>query len=357
MIDPMTTQELDPRTDPRWDAYVRAHPRGSVYHLGAWAEILQRSYGFRPCYLGALRDGALAGVLPLFWKKGLVSDARARSIPVFSYGGPLADEDGVALALVAAARDTGAAASVTINTDDRRYEPPEGFVVDELLPRWMLGIRSDLDALRASWRKSSSNLFRSLKKADKSGFEFREADSPRDLRAFHRMYVQTMKKHRSLPRSLRQLRLSRELLGESFKLFAVSHRGRDVAGGVYHVFGDTLELVYNGSDEDALALRPNHALYWNVMRWGAARGLRQINLGGAELDTPLASFKQQWGAEPVVRYRLTHRRGGQASTRTEALVSVSYGAEGSQSRLTDLAWRLLPAPLLRLGAHVAYRYA
>ena len=86
------------------------------------------------------------------------------------------------------------------------------------------------------------------------------------------MYVRTMKKHRSLPRSLRQLRLTQELLGESFKLFVVSQQGRDVAGGVYHVFGDTVELVYNGSDEDALPLRPNHALYWNVMEWAAARG-------------------------------------------------------------------------------------
>ena len=352
----MTTHGIDPLADPRWDAYVRAHPGASVYHLGAWAAILARSYGFHPAYLCAVSDGAVTGVLPLFWKKGLVSDARARSIPVFSYGGPLADDDRVALQLIEAARDSGHAPSVTINTDDRRFEPPEGFVVDELLPRWMVDIPADLEALRAGWRKSSSNLFRSLKKADKSGLEFRSAGSPRDLRSFHRLYVDTMKKHRSLPRSLRQLRLSQQLLGDSFKLFAVSHEGRDVAGGVYHVFGDTIELVYNGSDEDALPLRPNHALYWNVMEWAAARGLRRVNLGGAEFDTPLARFKQQWGAVPQVRYRLTHRRGG-ATTRTEALVSVGYGAESSENRLTALGWRVIPAPLLRLGAHVAYRYA
>ena len=356
MIDSMTIQEIDPRMDARWDAYVRRHPRGSVYHLGAWAEILARSYGFKPRYLCSIRDDSLAAVLPLFWKKGVVSDPRARSIPVFSYGGPLADDDRLAHDLVQAARDLTDAVSVTINTDDHRMNPPDGYVVDELLPRWMVDVPDDLDALRAGWRKSSSNLFRSLKKADKSGLQFREATSAGDLRSFHRMYVRTMKKHRSLPRSLRQLRLAHELLGDAFKLFMVSHSGRDVAGGVYHVFGDTVELVYNGSDEAALTLRPNHALYWNVMQWAAARGLRQVNLGGAEFDTPLASFKQQWGAQPHVRYRLTHRRGDQG-TRTEALVSVGYGAESSENRLTLAAWRLIPAPLLRLGAHVAYRYA
>ena len=33
-----------------------------------------------------------------------------------------------------------------------------------------------------------------------------------DLRAFYRLYLRTMRKHRTLPRSLRQLRLTRDLL-------------------------------------------------------------------------------------------------------------------------------------------------
>ncbi len=355
MIDSTTTDAVDPLTDPRWDAYVRAHPRASVYHLGAWATILERSYGFRPRYLSATRSEGLVGVLPLFRKQGLLSDARTRSIPVFSYGGPLADDDAIAMRLVEAARDIGDVASLTINTDDRRLEPPAGFELDELLPRWMVEVPRDLDALREGWRKTSNNLFRSLKKADAQGLEFRAGHSPRDLRSFHRMYVGTMKKHRSLPRSTRQLRLSQELLGDAFKLFLVSHAGRDIAGGVYHVFGDTVELVYNGSEERALSMRPNHVLYWQVMRWAAAHGLRQVNLGGADRDTPLARFKEQWGAVPHTRFRLTYRAGGK-QTRTETLGSLGYGAEDSDSRLTDIAWRLVPPRVLRLGAHVAYRY-
>jgi hypothetical protein len=279
-----------------------------------------------------------------------------RSIPVFAYGGPLAQDDDVAVALIEAAREHPGVATVTINTDDRRIEPPAGFALEELDPRWMVDIPDDLAALRASWRKTSSNLFRSLKKADKAGLEFREGQSARDLRAFHRMYVRTMKKHRSLPRTLRQIRLAQELLGEQFRLFLVRHAGRDVAAAVYHVFGDTVELVYNGSDERALSLRPNHALYWNVMEWTAARGLKRVNLGGAEPGTPLADFKRQWGAVPVARYRLTYRRGGQPS-RTEALTAASYGQESSERRVTAAAWRLMPPSLLRIGAYVAYRYA
>jgi hypothetical protein len=223
------------------------------------------------------------------------------------------------------------------------------------LPRWVLTLPDDLDAQRASWRKSQSNLFRSLRKADAADLEFREATSHRDLRSFHRLYVATMRSHRSLPRTMRQLRLERELLGPHVKVFLTSHGGTDVAAGLYHVFGDTVELIYNGSRDAALNLRPNHFLYWEVMRWAAAHGYRRVDLGGAYADTPLARFKQQWGAQPEARFRLNHRAGGE-STRAESIAQIGYGAESSERRLVDLAWKVIPTPLLRAGAHVAYRY-
>ena len=125
--------ELDPLADARWDAYVRGHPQGSVYHLAAWAPNLERAYGFRPRYLGLAAGDSLTGVLPLFRKKGIVSDARLRSIPVFSYGGPLGDDALAETRLIEAARDLGVAdkeiAGTTINTGERRLDPPAGFVV------------------------------------------------------------------------------------------------------------------------------------------------------------------------------------------------------------------------------------
>ena len=355
----MTVVEVDPTSDARWDAYVRAHPHGSVYHLGAWAEVLDRAYGFRPRFVALEQDGRLTGVLPLFRKKGIVSDARLRSIPVFSYGGPIADDPQAETRLIEAARDLAAAdgeiAGMTINTGERRLAPPPDFAVEEILPRWIVDLPEDLDALRAGWRKTSNNLFRSLKKSDQAELGFREGDSKADVRSFHKLYVATMKKHHSLPRNLRQLTLAQKSLGEAFKVFVVDHRGHDVAAGAYHVWGDTIELLYNGSSDDALPMRPNHALYWNVMRWAADRGLRRIDLGGAYADTPLAAFKQQWGATPRARFRLVHRTGGE-TTRAESIASIGYGAQDSDSRLMDAAWRIMPTPVLRLGAHVAYRY-
>ena len=344
--------------DPRWDAYVRAHPRATLYQLGAWARILAGAYRFEPRYL-ALEDeqARLHGVLPLLYKNGLVSDPRVRSLPVFPAGGPLADTHEQEAALVRAARDTAlgdARALAVISPADYSAEL-EDFVTDRLPPRWVLPVPPDPDALRAGWRKTSNNLFRSLKKADKAGFAFRATDDPRDLRRFYRLYLQTMRKHRTLPRSLRQLTLTRDCLAPGeFRLFVVERGGEPAAAGVFHVFGGTVELIYNGSNERMLDLRPNHALYWNVIRWAAEQGHTAFDFGEASPTTSLGRFKSQW-AEPVPNYRYTWRAGAQPS-RAESLAAASYEVEQGEDGLVAKAWRRAPLPITRAGATLAYRY-
>src|SRR6202008_4752511 len=140
---------------------------------------LGECYRFEPRYLALEGDGGeLHGVLPLLYKKGLVSDARVRSLPVFPAGGPLADTRDQEVALMQAARDSvlgDARVFAVISPRDYAADLPD-FVADELPPRWVADV-SDPTALRAGWRKTSNNLFRSLKKADKAGFQFRESDS------------------------------------------------------------------------------------------------------------------------------------------------------------------------------------
>ena len=350
---------VDPLADPRWDAYVRAHPRWTVYQLGAWAEILRAAYRFEPRYV-ALEDGAgaLRGVLPLLHKKGLLSDARLRSLPVFPAGGPLGDSRGDEIALIEAARESAAAAGVQalaiVSPADYAGEL-EGFTADVLPPRWVVEVGEDPDPLRSGWRKTSNNLVRNLKKADRAGFSFREATTDADLRRFYRLYLHTMRKHRTLPRSLRQLRLTRDLLGPGeFRLFVVEREGRLAAGGVFHVWADTAELIYNGSDDALLDLRPNHALYWGVIGWCAAHGQRRFDFGEASPTTSLGRFKSQW-ADPVPNHRYTWRAGTEPS-RAESMAAASYAVEQGGGGLVARVWERTPLPLTRLGAAVAYRY-
>jgi hypothetical protein len=351
-------------TDGRWDRYVRGHERAGVYHLGAWPRILRAAYGFRPSCLALEEGGELRGVLPLMRSRGLVSGRRLRSLPVVPAAGPLADtRDGEAELLRAACRlaDEGSKALLLLSREDGYEELVPQLVRKPKHPTWIVPLPSDPEELRAAWRKGSKNLHRSLNKADKSGVSVREGGSAADLRAFYRLYMGTMKAHHSLPRSYRQLSIARDLLGPPgvFRVFIAEHEGDPIAAGVFHCFRGTIELLYNGSTAAKLDLRPNHALYWHVIRWGIETGYRHFDFGQAKPDSQLERFKAQWSAERVPEYRYDYVVHPSAA-RADSLRHTAdrMGRAGGASRREELiakVWDHTPLGITRMAGALAYR--
>lgn len=349
----------EPGVGEEWDRFVRAHPDATVYHLGAWARILARSYRFRPRYL-ALRgaDGELTGVMPLAGRRGLLTGRRLRSLPAVEIGGPLAIEAGGEERLLAAAAELAAAEGARLLVDSTRPLAAAARGLEEVPrpPTWIAPVPAPDDY--EEWLKGrSSNLRRGVKRARSRGVEVRPAESEEDLRSFYRLYLGTMRNHRSLPRSWRQLDLARQLLGPSvFRLFLAEHEGRAVAGGVFHDFGGMIELLYNGSDDGALDLRPNHALYAGVVRWAGGRGIAAFDHGYAWPGSSLAGFKQQWGAEMAARHRYSNRVAAGEAPREPA--GEAGGDSSSSLHAAGVRlWGRAPLPLTRVAAAAAYRYA
>jgi CelD/BcsL family acetyltransferase involved in cellulose biosynthesis len=358
-----TVVPIDPVSDPRWDELVRRHPDAGPYHLGAWAEVLRAAYGDKPAYLGLVGPtGELAGGLPLMRTRGLVTGIRMRSLPVVPPAGPLApDDDAMRILLTAACHATdGEAARVwTLHARTGGLER----LVPELRPlpkhpTWVLELPGDVDELRRGWKKTSNNLWRSIRKADKAGVTVREGRSEADLRTFYDLYLRTMRRRGVLPRPFRQLREDRRLLGPAgaFRLFLAEHEGDVVAGGVYHALGDAVDLLYNGSDDTRLDVRPNHALYWHVIEWAAANGFRELDFGHAKVDSSLAKFKAQWSAREVPEYRYDYVPGGGAdATEPAARPARALEGRGGNGRLQRV-WPKLPLVATRAAAALAYRW-
>ena len=55
-----------------WNAYVLAHPDGTVFHKLAWSHAVEEAYGHQPLHLVAWSQGRICGVLPLFLVKSLL---------------------------------------------------------------------------------------------------------------------------------------------------------------------------------------------------------------------------------------------------------------------------------------------
>lgn len=364
-----TVVQIDPLADPRYDAFVAGHERATAYHAGAWARILGSAYGFRPAYLALPGEGnSLAGVMPLMYTRGILSGRRMRSLPVVPSAGPLATSaEGEAALLEAACRETDRRAGelIVIGRGNGYEERVPGLREHYRHPSWITTMTGDADELRASWKKRSNNLWRSIKKSEAAGVTVREGSSEADLRVFYRLYLETMKRHRVLPRPWRQMQLDQQLLGPSgvFRLFIAEHDGRAVAAGVFHAYGDTVDLLYNGSDSSERDLRANFGLYWHAMRWAIENGYTRFDWGEAQDGGSLSRFKAQWSAEPVENHRHNYSPGAQAAdgpSRADRIRNQHdqidhHGVTSRRDVIIDKTWARVPAPVTRVAGAVVYR--
>src|SRR5579884_2339691 len=100
--------EINPWEDLRWEAFVLAHPNGTIYHHPAWLKALEREYPQRAAFFACQdQDGNLFGILPLMYTRGLpfcggrpLAGPRLSSLPRTPIAGPLAIDQSVAAELL-----------------------------------------------------------------------------------------------------------------------------------------------------------------------------------------------------------------------------------------------------------------
>lgn len=349
-------RSIDPLVDGRWDDYVVAHPRATVYHLAAWSLILRQSYGVRPTYLTFEEgDGTLGGVLPLASRRGLISGSRLVSLPLVHQAGPLADSPDREAELLRAAADLAdeRAVPLVVRSATGGYEVAVGdLAVIPEAPSWVIRLDPDLERIRRRW---PGNLRRDVARSERE-ISVREGVSEGDLRRFYRLYLRAMKEHGVAPRPWRQMVLCWRQLRPAgrLRLLIAERESRTVGAAVLHLLGERVEVRYMASDREYLSHRPNHALYWAMIKSGAAEGYGALDLGGG--TGSLVAFKRRWGAEVVALYRYVHTP---SRGRRRAIAPTLGGDEGRQSRErapSATIWRHLPTPLSRFAGSLVYRY-
>jgi hypothetical protein len=364
---PRTAVEIDPLTDARYEAFVAGHERATAYHSGAWARILSSAYGFRPEYLAIDgQSGELEGVMPLMYTRGVISGKRLRGLPVVPPAGPLgvtADREAALVEAACRAADRRGARLMFATRTGGYEQAVPGLSGRAKHPTWVTPLGDDADELRRSWKKGSNNLFRNIAKAEKLGVTVREGTGEADLRAFYLLYLETMRRHRSLPRAWRQLALDQRLLGPrgEFRLFLAEHEGRVVAAAVFHAFAGAVDLLYNGSATSERDLRANFALYWHALRWAIESGHRHFDWGEAQEGGSLSRFKAQWSAEPVREYVYEYAPGADTGpSRADRLRNQHDaldvpGELSRRERLIDGAWERAPLRLTQTAGALVYR--
>lgn len=287
----ITVRAYDEGLRTRWDAYVLAHPQGTLFHLTAWKRSIERGFGFQGRYLAAEDKGKLRGVLPLFLIDNFVQGKSLISVPFAVYGGVCADDEETAEALRAAACELARAAGVQY-LELREHWPVSypDFERKDLYVTFGRELPSDGQQLLQSFPRDTRYMIR---KAQKSGLRAL-VDTDR-LDVLYAIYAYSVKQLGTPVFSRRYFQILLEEFGDACEITTIWHGEKAIAGVLSFRFRDGIFPYYGGSLREGRQLAANNFMYWEVMRRAAEGGIRQYDFGRSKLGTGAHAFKTQWG--------------------------------------------------------------
>jgi len=346
--------ELTSSDAPRWEAFVAARAEALIYHHPAWLDAVVAAHGYQALVLGHEdQSGLLDGVLPLLRKRGLLTGRRLVSLPHTPVAGPLVARPDVAARLAAAALERARASGARLEIKTGAQGLVGGGSSLSATPwstTYVLALPEDPAAVRFGNSRNHGRIKWAVGKSHKEGVALREAGSEADVRAWHALYLETMRQHAIPPRPLAFFAVLWDRLAGPgmLRLLLAERDGVLLAGSIFLMYGSTVFYAFNGRRADALHLRPNDLIQWKAIHDAARAGFRRYDFGEVEDDQHgLAEFKAKWGAvaEPLCR-----------------LVDPPLDAAGHHGALERLrhvgrrAWRRLPLPATARVGDLVYRH-
>lgn len=286
-----------------WDAYVRAHPASTVYHLAAWRRIFGDGFGYRGWLLAArATDGTIRGVLPLYLVHGLAG-RRLVAVPFRDRGGPLFDDAAALEALLvhaqALAREQRAALILKSLVPLPEVESLKLLVRVDHWTNSRMAL-SGLDR-KALWERVGGKNRNMVRQAEQGGLQAVLATADGDGAArWHRLHRETQ--HRlgipAFPLAFFSTMLDALRPAGGIELLEVRKDGLPVAATLLLVHGDTCIYGYSASSAQGQRARANDLMLCEALAHAAQRGLAWFDFGS---DSPaqesLLFFKRKWGAE------------------------------------------------------------
>jgi len=290
---PLTTSADVSREE--WDAYVKQHPNATGNHLWSWRKVYQATYHHRTEYLAARRpNGAIAGILPLVVFDHPVFGRFMVSLPFVNYGGVLADDEIAARALVAEATERAKWHGLKHIELRHHTQHFEHLPVKHHKVSMTLDLPRDVDV---AWDGLDRKIRNQVRKAEKSGLTT-EVGGGELLADFYAVFAEQM-------RDLGTPVYPRQWFEEIFRCFPeharvvlVRHGNKAVAGAVTFAFGSSIEVPSAADLRSHRSMCPNMLLYWGIMQYAIASGIRVLDFGRSTPDEGTYRFKKQWGATP-----------------------------------------------------------
>ena len=293
--------------DAAWDAFVEAHPHGSLLQTTNWARLKNR-FGWSSHRIWLKKDGRFAAGAQVLFRSAALGIVKIGYIPhgplvdwqdreqvevLFSQIDQSAYQHGAGIVKLepllwqsdrsAAAWSSICAANDTVITNDT-IQPPRTIMVD---------LRPSPDEILAAMKsKTRYNIRLSARK----GVTVRQGTAD-DIPAFNRLMSETGQRDNFGTHSPEYYR-------DAFKLFAPQYatllfaefENRPLAASFITAFGETGTYLYGASSNEERNRMPAYAVQWAAMLWAKERGCTQYDLWGipdAEEEKLEAEFTER----------------------------------------------------------------
>jgi serine/alanine adding enzyme len=328
---------VETSTDPAaWDAFVLRAPDGTIAHRWAWLDIASGSYGHRAVPLVAVRDGAVAGVLPLVQMRSRLFGRHLVSMPYVDTGGLCTAGDGEAeAALVSAAVRLAEASASHL---ELRHIADRPIPLEPSLHKvtMVVDLSGGEDAV---WKRIHGNRRSQVRKARKAGLTASVCGSEA-LADFYRILATNLRDLGSPVHRREFFRQVMDAFGEDARIIVVRHDGHAIGAALVLFQGDWAGMPFMASLRSFFPRAPSQLLYWQALCYGIDRGCRVFDLGRSTPKSGTYESKREWAAEPVQLY--WHRLPGDQSD--SDIQRWQWGIE---------MWRRLPVPVATaIGAAV-----
>lgn len=292
---------IDPTIDPRWNAFVDAHPYGALCHKSGWKIVLENSFPqMKGYYIVLEENNYIQAALPLYFVQSFVLGDRYVSIPFATICDPLITQKDQMKNLIDYLFDhfddlkklniEYRAYLSSPEIQDVRFHKEVNYKIHYLsLDRDPEKVKSKFDrtcVIQKISRGLKNNLI--LKKENKSGL----------INEYYRLYTMT---RRRLGLPLQPKRFFENL----WNVFAstnnleilFAYNGEIAIGALLLLkHKKVISAEYLGYDHAYLNSNPNHFLLWHAIQDACINGYEMFDFGRTEISNEgLMKFKRHWG--------------------------------------------------------------
>jgi FemAB-related protein (PEP-CTERM system-associated) len=288
-----------------WDNYVERHPSGTLFHLTAWKEVVEQTFGHKSYYIVASNreqgggstpsnSFPIVGVLPLFRIKSVLFGDYLISIPFAELGGPLSDSRDVEKLMLADAEKL----AVELGCDYlelRNRIPLADLPTKTLYFNFKREIFSDLEENMIAIPRKARRMIRQGEKfglTAEFGNHLIDAHYQIMARSYHSLGTPIF------PKIFFENFLT--IFGDNAQLLLIRNKEKEpVAAVMTFYFKDQVIPYWAGSNFQDRKLAPNDFMYWELMKYGCENGFKFFDFGRSKIGTGSYDFKRHWGFEPV----------------------------------------------------------